>query len=285
MCLTPNALSSRPAPRRNCGFTLIELLVVIAIIAILAAMLLPALSKSKLKAQGIYCLSNTRQVVMGWIMYQGDWQDKLMPNSGTGSFVPSNGLDGLGMGWGYQDANTNTAILNGASALMSPYMKAPGVYKCPGDTRAAANGERVKSVSMNAAMGGSPTFPGTQPVTMLGTTRTYVAARKVSDLNSPGPVNIFVTLDENADWMDDSIFNFDPGLAPGTEYFREVPGSYHNGVGSLSYADGHSEPKKWKDVAIPVLGPNRNPSPPGHYALAGGKSADYEWMDDHMPYH
>jgi prepilin-type processing-associated H-X9-DG protein len=197
-----------------------------------------------------------------------------MANTGSAAFVPSKGNDGNFMDWFNNDANTNSIILTGPNALMADYMRSPGVYKCPGDKIPAANGDRVKSISMNSALGGSPTLPG---VAVNG--RTYIAARKSSDLNSPGPANIFVTLDEHADWMDDSIYNFDPGLTLGGQYIREAPGSYHSGSGSMSFADGHSEMHKWRDNRV---------TPPVK-KIAGSKinlgtSADYDWLNDHMPY-
>jgi prepilin-type processing-associated H-X9-DG protein len=241
-------------------------------------MLLPALTKAKNKAQGIACLSDTKQVVLGWIMYQGDYAEKLMANTGGSCFVPSKGDDGNFMDWLNNNANTNTAILIGTNALMSPYIKNPGVYKCPGDQAVAQNGPRVKSIAMNAALGGSPTVPS-GAVTVGGELRTYIAANKSSQLNTPGPANIFVTLDEHADYMDDSIFNFNPGLVAGAEYFREVPASYHNGACSISFADGHAEIKKWLDgrIVLPVKKQAQG-------QITVRSSVDYEWLDDRMPF-
>ena len=252
-------------PRRS-GFTLIELLVVIAIIAILAAMLLPALGKAKIKAQGIQCLSNTKQMALAWTMFSGDNDEKLVPNPG---WVEANPF----LDWGVSTANTNAAMLTSANSAFADYLRSPGVYKCPGDNNVAVNGPRVRSVSMNGALGGSPTLGTGIP------NRTYIKATKTSDLNTPGPSMIFVTMDEHGDSIDDATFQLDPGLAPGAEYWRNLPASYHNGAGSFSFGDGHSEIKKWRDERT-VQKVTRS----AYVRLNVRNSVDYEWMDDRCPY-
>ena len=285
---TTNATLRQFIRRQNAGFTLIELLVVIAIIAILAAMLLPALSAAKKKAQGVYCLNNTKQLTLGWIMYQTDWQDKLMP---IGSAIDA-GLNA--MGWGVNDEVTSTNITgltgtaNGSTVLMSPYVKSPGSYKCPGDTyqSPAYSGTRTRSVSMNGALTGKPQF-----INDASLGRTYFSAIKGSDLGTPGPVNVYVFLDEHADSIGDLLFMIDPGYPKGGEHWRDFPASYHNGAGSFSFADGHSEIHKWLvkggvySTIQPVIYDHTSPGRWAGPTKTLSANADYEWLEDHMPYH
>jgi len=289
-----NVFTTSPrALARKAGFTLIELLVVIAIIAILAAMLLPALSASKKKAQGIACLGNCRQLMLGWIQYAGDNNDVLIAN-GTG---PIHWVyDGATMNWGTTSVNTNSQVLiDPTQSLMANYIKSPGVYKCPGDNVDGPIGPRVRSVAMNGVLGNSsgPTvkgnFPQPQDPIYFGSGGVGRGAQKMNDLNKPGPSQIWVTLDEHADPIDDAVFMFDPGAALASEYWRELPASYHNGACSFSFADGHSEIHKWLNIGGQTVWPVQKVQYNTYNQYAWGSqtmrnSVDWNWMDSGMPY-
>lgn len=238
--------------RHRQGFTLIELLVVIAIIAILAGMLLPALSRAKAKAQGITCFSNLRQLTQAWVMYVDDNEDVLPAASDPREaripsrfppFAPAwvNGL----MNFIPENRSNWDPTHDIHNSPMWPYLNSEGVFKCPTDkSRVEVNGEslrRVRSMAMNLHCGGWGFNESTDP-------DGYRMFVKSSDFTDPGTSETFVFMDVREDII--NLGNFWVRMQgypddPAGVLYSDLPSSYHNGAGNLTFADGHAETKKW----------------------------------------
>jgi len=251
---------------------LIELLVVIAIIAILAAMLLPALSKAKMAAWGTECIANLKQCQLAAALYKNDNNNYLVPNSPyTGymnagsaqtSWIDSaTGTEGMG------DALGNTNLLLYTTGLLAPYVaKQVGVYKCPADIVPSANGQRLRTYSMNGQMGAAYMVPA-----KFNDDSPALQYVKDSDIVHPAQADAFVFAEENMYTIQDGYLEIDSH--GGT--FPDVPGAYHNNALGLSFADGHALIHKWQTMAL-LKAKGHDPQDPG-----GPDNVDWSWFAQH----
>ena len=267
--------------RRLSGFTLIELLVVIAIIAILAGMLLPALGKSKAKGQGILCMNNHRQLLLGWTMYAGDnrdsipfaYADEVNPSTSDGAWV-----QGI---LEYEPKPTATSRPDNwdpkfleQSPLWSYTGKSKGIWKCPADRtyaidRNKARVPRPRSMSMSIWTGGNKGTDG-------GWGPKWNVFTRLGSFNDPGPTMTYVLLDEREDSINDGFFVVVMDGYPNRAKTSMVdwPAAYHNRAGGFSFADGHAEIRRWTDPrTVPPIGKIAGSTMPNN--------ADIFWMQEH----
>ena len=244
-------------------------------------MLLPALGKAKQKAQGIACEGNLKQLQLAWYMYAQDHHDQLVPNLGRGFSNPgwmtgALTLDDVGI-----TNPDNTNILHLRQSLLFPYLQSISVFKCPADrsttTIRKVRYPRVRSLSMNNWLGnylpdgslGKTSFPGDEA---------YRINVRYSDLTQPSPSETFVFIDEREDSLNDAFFYVGMGRRGANAYIVDLPASYHNRAGGLSFADGHAEIHRWQDArTIPPLTPNQST----RLNFPSSNNPDVAWLQDH----
>ncbi len=256
-------------PSAQAGFTLIELLVVIAIIAILAGMLLPALSKAKGKAMGTKCLSNNKQLQLAWALYSGDHDDRIVLNDNLGGGLADVNRT-WAAGWMQQPGGAHQAACPNCdidpaffmTALLGRYAVNPGVYQCPSDKTPYPGSGRtvpyIRSVTMNIFMNRSQlalNSPG------------YKLFTRHTEMGKPS--DLFVFIHESPQTIEDCIYRLDLGTAGGAfptwaaayNVFENAPAALHSGSTTISFADGHVEAHKWNQLStwngVPIVANNQ----------------------------
>ena len=278
---------------------------VIAIIAILAAILLPALARAKLRAVSIQCMNNYKQIGLSWFLYAQDNEDRLVSNNDE---FPEPGADksknwicpyGVTLDWSNNQKNTNTLYLTVESptlgtALLGNYVaREVNIFICPADHYLSANQSkaswehRLRSCAMNGAMGdGSKWFSAADGGG--GNWPAYYNVKRYTDMHGPGPSDCWVVMDEHPSSDDDATFFVNPADASSTtsdNSFTELPASMHGNASGVVYADGHSDVHRW-------LGGVDQP-PVTYGGLVQGVSVtgdpmaqnDLVWLAQHTPAH
>jgi prepilin-type processing-associated H-X9-DG protein len=270
-----------------------ELLIVIAVISILAAMLLPALSRSRSRAHAIFCLSNNKQLVVAWEMYSSDNNDQLVYNLGgnaqTRGFAPRdepNWVNNI-MDWELNPDNTNSAFAK--TSMLGVYAGfSTTIYKCPADRalsdaqRNAGWESRIRSISMNAMVGN----PGALLQNGVNVNNPYYRQYlKESEIRNPAMTFIF--LDEHPDSINDGYFvningtnQVDDINSTNQLEWIDLPASYHNGGGSFSFADGHSEIHRWVNETTKRPAVEDGARLP--VAIRSTERADFDWVIQRM---
>ena len=256
------------------AFTLIELLVVIAVIAILAALLLPALSKAKQEAWMVNCLSNLKQLETCWHLYAVDNQDLLPPNNSI-MFI-GGGTAAAGISWCPDHANTDTTTTDLEKGVLFAYNTSVAIYHCPADrsTVAGSTQLRNRSYNMSQSVNGYPEF-----FVLPAPCYTLPAWKRFSDILRPPPSKLFVFVDENQNTLLDAQFGNPVGMPCYGVQWWDMPADRHNQAGCLSFADGHAERWRWRvPKTVNYLGQSPNSADMPDYLRIQG--AMKMWSDN-----
>ncbi len=290
-----------PGVKAQRAFTLIELLVVIAIIAILAAMLMPVLQKAQERARVAECLSNKKQMAMGWVMYTTDNNDLIMPNADesvdTNYLIWVKGQMTWNMGGAHGPDDTNVEYLQ--DSILGNYYasKVIGIYKCPDDILKCNEGgpmmDRVRSVSMNGFLEGGLHSADKAKANLpedeswfteqngggypTGNFYSYDKLSQIGRHGGPGTSDMIVFTDENADTIDDGFFIQYVGNSAGK--WENLAGSYHSRSDALCYADGRADIHKW--ISTSICWQPRGSSEVGSISIGSVGIADLNWIYAH----
>jgi prepilin-type processing-associated H-X9-DG protein len=259
---------------------LIELLVVIAIIAILAAMLLPALTRAKMKALGVQCLSNIKQLQVAWTMYADDNNQRVVSSGYKNPVEPTAWVNG------WEDFNPGNTDNWDENTLRDPnrarfalYLQNIGVYRCPADKSMVAGKPRIRSLSMSQAFAGPGDWLAPPGFGVNPSSKKYRTYFKTTDMGVPGAARLWLFIDEHPDSQNAGGFaNMMVETADGSDArIIDFPASFHGDAGGIGFADGHAEIRRWRDARTrPAVHYNNNlqlnvPSP---------RNIDMMWLSE-----
>lgn len=229
--------------RKPAGFTLMELLVVVGVLAVVAALLLPAVARSKTRAQALFCLGNLKQLQTAWQLY-ADENNGWLPGVIGGSYPGSGRWVSGWMDFSNSPDNTNTLYLTEERySQLAPYISTPALYRCPSDRSSVVIGgrqhQRVRSLSMNCWMN----YVGSESIGQ----DQFRVFRKLDDIQIPPPTKAWVLMDEREDSINDGLFKTNLKDRGVLARIVDFPASYHGRSAGITFADGHAEIKRWVD--------------------------------------